>query len=196
MRPSQRTRLMAPHSPGTRALRLSTLLLLLTIACLGPRNDPASRAAASDGALADHDMSQRRRAAASSVSAAIRGSEQADVGSVFDNLQVLGGFPAENLVIAMERWSEALGVDCTHCHVQGDWAADTVPTKSIARRMVHLSNKINTELQTIEGLDSERPIVNCATCHRGALRPARRVSSAVAPPSTNESRVAASATPR
>ena len=32
--------------------------------------------------------------------------------------------------------------------------------------------EINAKLGTIEGLDSEKPVVNCTTCHRGQIKPA------------------------
>ncbi|MBK7936380.1 MAG: hypothetical protein IPJ82_04560 [Lewinellaceae bacterium] len=64
----------------------------------------------------------------------IKGREQVTVDSVFQNLKVLGSFPAENLVFAMEKWSEALGVSCDHCHVTGEWASDVKKEKHIARR--------------------------------------------------------------
>src|SRR5438105_9474489 len=46
----------------------------------------------------------------------IKGKEKMRVDSVFDNLKVLGGFPAENLPLAMGSWSRALGVSCGYCH--------------------------------------------------------------------------------
>src|SRR5690349_9972966 len=50
------------------------------------------------------------------VSAMIKGKEKLPVDSVFKNLEVLGGFPAENLVVAMNKWSIGLGVSCAYCH--------------------------------------------------------------------------------
>src|SRR5262245_64989391 len=46
----------------------------------------------------------------------IKGKEKMPVDSVFTDLKVLGGFPAEILPHAMNSWSEALGVSCGHCH--------------------------------------------------------------------------------
>ena len=37
--------------------------------------------------------------------------------------------------------------------------------------MVQMGNMISAKLRAIKGL-SERPIVNCITCHRGDLKPA------------------------
>jgi hypothetical protein len=104
----------------------------------------------------------------------IKGREQVTVDSVFKNLKVLGGFPAENLVFAMEKWSEALGVSCDHCHVLNEWPSDAKPEKEIARQMVNLGERINSDLRKIGGIKSDKPGVNCFTCHRGELKPARR----------------------
>lgn len=104
----------------------------------------------------------------------IKGREQVAVDSVFQNLKVLSSFPAENLVFAMEKWSEALGVSCDHCHVTGEWASDVKKEKHIARQMVTLGEELNASLRKIDGLKSEKPGVNCFTCHRGEIKPARR----------------------
>jgi hypothetical protein len=108
------------------------------------------------------------------VNRMIAGREQVAVDSVFQNLKVLGGFPAENLVFAMEKWSEALGVGCDHCHVPNEWHQDVKPEKDIARQMVTLGETVNAELRNIKGLKSEKPGVNCYSCHRGELKPAKR----------------------
>ena len=102
-----------------------------------------------------------------------RGHELVD--SVFTNLQYLGGFEAGVFPTVMERWSIALGVNCTHCHTPGKWASDSKQPKLIARQMAELSSTINDKLATIEGIKSRRPVINCATCHRGELKPARSV---------------------
>jgi len=104
----------------------------------------------------------------------IKGKEKMLVDSVFSNLKVLGGFPAENLVFAMNAWSRGLGVSCGHCHNTDDFASDEKDKKEISREMVKLGNMISGQLKTIPGL-SERPIVNCITCHRGELKPAYRM---------------------
>lgn len=101
----------------------------------------------------------------------IKGKEQMMVDSVFINLKVLGGFPAENLVFAMDAWSKGLGVSCGHCHNTTNFASDEIQKKSIAREMVQMGNIINQKLKSIEGL-SKRPVINCITCHRGELKPA------------------------
>ena len=104
----------------------------------------------------------------------IKGKEKMLVDSVFTDLKVLGGFPAENLVFAMNSWSRALGISCGHCHNTDNFLSDEKEKKEIAREMVRMGNMISQKITTIKGL-SERPIVNCTTCHRGELKPAFRM---------------------
>jgi len=47
------------------------------------------------------------------------------------NLKLLA--PTADIPFVMRNFAEALGVQCTHCHVQGDFAADTNPNKETAR---------------------------------------------------------------
>lgn len=108
------------------------------------------------------------------VSESIKGKEKMVVDSVFPALKVIGGFPAENLVFAMDAWSRGLGVSCGHCHNTANFSSDEKPKKEIAREMVRMGNMISGKLKTIKGL-SERPVVNCITCHRGELKPAFRM---------------------
>lgn len=105
------------------------------------------------------------------ITESIKGKEKIAVDSVFPDLKVLGGFPAENLVFAMNAWSRGLGVSCGHCHNTGNFSSDEKQKKEIAREMVKMGNMISEKLKTINGL-SDRPIVNCITCHRGELKPA------------------------
>jgi hypothetical protein len=106
---------------------------------------------------------------------AIAGKENFLVDSVFHNLKVLGGFPAANLLLAMNSWSRALGVSCIHCHNPEDWPADIKPEKEIARQMSLMTTQINAQfLSKIKGLSS-RPIVNCTSCHNGKLKPALKI---------------------
>lgn len=107
----------------------------------------------------------------------IKGKEQMAVDSVFENLKVFGGFPAENLLIAMNSWSRALGVSCTHCHETSNWTLDSNPKKDIARQMSQMTTRINKEfLSNIKGLSTERHIINCTSCHNGKLKPALRIN--------------------
>jgi sugar phosphate isomerase/epimerase len=88
------------------------------------------------------------------------------------NLQV---FPRditqERLMAAMQDFSRALGVQCSYCHVPGNFASDDNPHKEMARGMMRLTARLNQELlPAIPGL--HRPRVSCFTCHGGAASPA------------------------
>jgi len=93
---------------------------------------------------------------------------------VFKNIQIMRGQPAGRVLSIMEMgFAASLGVDCTHCHVPGQWESDEKKEKQIAREMSRMTREINQKyLAAIEGLDSEKPAVNCTTCHRGQTKPA------------------------
>jgi hypothetical protein len=100
---------------------------------------------------------------------------------VFKNIQTpfVKSIPAGRLLAVMEiAYSRSLGVTCTHCHTPDRWESDEKPTKQIARGMAAMMAKINGELLPgIKNLKSERPTVNCTTCHRGQTKPALNIES-------------------
>jgi len=79
------------------------------------------------------------------------------------NLKVLK--PDANLRQVMGSFTSGLGVMCTHCHVQGDFASDDNPKKEIARSMITMVQDINGKFP--DGKEH----VTCYTCHRGAVAP-------------------------
>jgi hypothetical protein len=108
------------------------------------------------------------------VLASIAGREQEPAGEVFEDVEAFAGVPAERFLRIMDRgFGRSLGVSCTHCHTPDDWAASDSTAKRVARQMVAMSRQINEELlPAVEGIRSERPVVNCTTCHRGQPKPA------------------------
>ena len=108
------------------------------------------------------------------VMAIIKGKEKLPVDSVFKNLKLFKGMPAENLLRIMDKgWSRALGVSCGHCHNTSDWASDEKTQKETTRAMARMNGRINNELlKEVTGLKSTNPMVNCTTCHRGQVKPA------------------------
>jgi hypothetical protein len=78
------------------------------------------------------------------------------------NLKVL---PTEGLQPAMQGYRVALGVMCTYCHVQGDFASDEAPKKLIARNMIRMLGDINSRFP------DGKAHVSCYTCHRGEAEP-------------------------
>lgn len=120
------------------------------------------------------------------VRARISGHEQEPAEKVFKDIQLFKGVPAGRLLAIMNMgYGRSLGVSCTHCHVPGEWEKDDKPQKQVARDMAAMTAKINQELlPQIKNLDSEKPVVNCTTCHRGGVKPALNLAEkpAAAPP--------------
>lgn len=104
----------------------------------------------------------------------IIGKENEMAVKVFKNIQMLKELPAGRLLRVMEMgYGKSLGVTCTHCHVAGAWEKEDKPAKQITREMAALSATISNDLlKKIKNLKSERPVVNCTTCHRGQIKPA------------------------
>lgn len=103
----------------------------------------------------------------------IKGRENEPAEEVFKNIQSLKGVPAGRLLGIMKiAFNGSLGVNCTHCHNPKAWDSDEKPTKQITRDMRVMMRTINQELlANIENIKSERPMINCTTCHRGAVKP-------------------------
>ncbi len=106
----------------------------------------------------------------------IMGREKEPAGQVFKNMRIewLKTTPARQLLDIMNGgYARALGVRCTHCHVERDFSSDDKRPKRAAREMATMHWTINQTLGKMKNLESEpddRPI-NCATCHRGAINP-------------------------
>lgn len=88
-----------------------------------------------------------------------------------------GGQPHKNLKVLteeqmqagiMRQFTQALGVQCTHCHVQGNFASDENPKKDVARLMITMVKDINAKLPASPDAKAK---VTCYTCHRGAVTP-------------------------
>ena len=82
------------------------------------------------------------------------------------NLKILKGETGEQVIMTMRAFRAALGVQCTFCHVQGDFASDDNPKKETARNMLLMAREINSKFP-----DGKRH-VTCYTCHRGQTEPA------------------------
>src|SRR5713101_7696885 len=67
-----------------------------------------------------------------------------------------------------DRYTRALGVECTHCHVDGNWRDESKPQFATARNMARMVTALNG--------DQLRDIgeVSCWTCHGGQVKPARQ----------------------
>jgi hypothetical protein len=67
----------------------------------------------------------------------------------------------------LDEYNRALGVECSHCHVPDEWADDSKPPKSQARKMREMVTLLNGTL--LNGVGQ----VRCWTCHAGQTQPAR-----------------------
>ncbi len=66
------------------------------------------------------------------------------------------------------RYNKALGVECTHCHVEGKWSDESKSPFATARNMARMVKALNR--------DQLRDIgeISCWTCHGGQEKPARQ----------------------
>ena len=106
----------------------------------------------------------------------IVGRENEPAGQVFKNMRIdwLKTTPARQLLDIMNGgYARALGVRCTHCHVESDFSSDDKRPKRAAREMAAMHHTVNQTLAKMENLTSapEERSINCATCHRGKTDP-------------------------
>ena len=75
--------------------------------------------------------------------------------------------PAKDVPEVMKQFNDALGVECTHCHVQDQWKDASKPGFATARNMWRMVQALNADqLSNTKG-------VRCATCHAGQVKPSR-----------------------
>jgi hypothetical protein len=99
----------------------------------------------------------------------------------FTNLKVLPkDISKEDLVHTMKAFSASLGVKCDHCHVlspEKDFASDKKGEKQMARDMMGLVHKLNTEFFNYR----DAPKASCFMCHHGEKKPALQPANFQAP---------------
>ncbi len=66
-----------------------------------------------------------------------------------------------------KEYNRALGVECTHCHVEGNYADASKPVFDFASRMARMTKGLS------EGPLKDLGGVTCWSCHRGRVTPAR-----------------------
>jgi hypothetical protein len=81
------------------------------------------------------------------------------------NLKILK--PEDLRAGVMRQYTQALGVNCFHCHVQGDNSLDDKPQKNTARMMIAMVNEINAKFPDAAG----KAKVTCYSCHNGKVTP-------------------------
>jgi len=75
--------------------------------------------------------------------------------------------PARDVDAVMKQFNDALGVQCTHCHVQDQWKDASKPAFGTAQNMWRMVQALNgAQLNNTKG-------VRCATCHAGQIKPSR-----------------------
>ena len=89
---------------------------------------------------------------------------------VFKQIQLLRGIPVDTFFDAMGMFANAMGNDCTFCHVSKAYFdkaafAEQTPRMQRARQMIVMMNAINK--QYFGG----QPRVTCFTCHKGDQSP-------------------------
>jgi len=91
-----------------------------------------------------------------------------------ENVKILTELEGQPLRAEMRRIAAALGVECDHCHVQGNYASDEKLPKRAGRRMIEMTKSINAQsfpkYQVKEG-ESVLGRVTCMTCHQGTTTP-------------------------
>src|ERR1051325_11124047 len=84
------------------------------------------------------------------------------------NLKILKATTGKEIAQIMRSFTAGLGVQCTYCHVQGNFASDENPKKEVARKMIRMAQRINAEFP------DGKLRVSCYTCHRGDVEPKTR----------------------
>lgn len=157
------------------AASLVVLSALVALANSSARQQTAA-APAQAAAAEPSDIQKANDAFVAKISKQIEGHEQEPAETVFKNIQIpnLKKTPAGRLLLIMNLgYSRALGVTCTHCHVESDFASDDLRPKKAAREMAAMHLAINQQLSKMENLDPnpQGHFINCSTCHRGTIDP-------------------------
>lgn len=157
--------------------KLLVLSLLAGILILGSFNWTGCTAKKSAQVPSQEEANSEQRPVPPFIAAInekVKGKENLPAEEVFDNIDILKGMPAGRVLPIMQiAFSKSLGVRCNHCHTMDNMASDIKPVKEVARDMWKMTGRINQELlKNINNLQSEQPVVNCTTCHRGQIKPA------------------------
>ena len=85
--------------------------------------------------------------------------------AIYQNVQVLGDLSVGEFARTMSAITEwvAPKQGCNYCHIAGNFADDSVYTKVVARKMLQMTQKINSDWKTHVAETG----VTCYTCHRG-----------------------------
>ena len=86
-------------------------------------------------------------------------------GAIYQNVKVLGDLSVGEFARTMSAITEWVAPQqgCNYCHIAGNFADDSVYTKVVARKMLQMTQKINSDWKTHVAETG----VTCYTCHRG-----------------------------
>ena len=153
------------------------VMLLLVLGCTATSQRPAHAPSAGKPAPAPPSPTQlANNESVKKVMAGIAGHEKEPAETVFKNVQLpqLKDVPAGTFLAIMNYgYARALGVTCTHCHVENDFASDDKRPKRAAREMAEMHREINKRLLAMKNLEQvgEQRYINCSVCHRGHIYP-------------------------
>jgi hypothetical protein len=69
------------------------------------------------------------------------------------------------LDVAMGVYSASLGVDCSHCHVDGNWSDGSRRAHQMVGRMAPMFDLISSYFDG----SARRPLTQCYMCHQGSV---------------------------
>jgi len=150
---------------------------VLSLAFLGARlvsdSSPVAGASSQSESLSTQEFNDR---VAARLKQRLGAREAEPASAVFKNITIdwLKDVPAGDFLGIMNGgYAKALGVRCTHCHLEDDFASDDLRPKRAAREMAVMHHGINQQLARMEHLEgpAQERFINCATCHRGRIDP-------------------------
>ncbi len=86
-------------------------------------------------------------------------------GDVYQNVEVLGHLSVGQFTRTMQAMTKWVSPEqgCAYCHVGNNFASNELYTKRVSRRMMQMTQKINSKWKPHVGNTG----VTCLTCHRG-----------------------------
>jgi photosynthetic reaction center cytochrome c subunit len=159
----------AESNPGTRLLWIAVLAAALA-GCERPPMDSQQSGPRGTGAVQIKNPRVVAAQAPLHVSPAMPASAPVrpgarTAGQTYKSIQVLGDLSISEFGRTMNAITEWVSPvqSCAYCHVEGDFADDSKYTKTVARRMLQMTQRLNGQWQRHVGTTG----VTCHTCHRG-----------------------------